>query len=188
MQLLDSLGEAQVQTNLFHALLSGSNHTASLVCSSTGKFVDQNGTSRGLGGELDKLWLGALRSRVDVVLTSGMTFRAEQYRMPKRADLAVLSKHPLDRSTLSISAEQQLIEFVEADFELSALELVQSGYKRIHIEFGPSGISALLKSSFEFDLWLSGLSENSVTLGAQSLGLEANIIANLDGLSLALAR
>lgn len=174
--------------DLFHALLSGSNHTASLVCSSTGDFVDENGTSRGLGGELDKVWLGALRSRVDVVLTSGKTFRAEQYRMPKQADLAVLSRHPVDRSTLSIAAGQQLIEFGEADYELSALELVQRGHKRIHLEFGPSGISSLLKSSFEFDLWLSGLSESSVALGAQSLGLEAHIIANLDGLSLALAR
>jgi hypothetical protein len=108
--------------------------------------------------------------------------------MPKQADLAVLSRHPVDRSTLSIAAGQQLIEFGEADYELSALELVQRGHKRIHLEFGPSGISSLLKSSFEFDLWLSGLSESSVALGAQSLGLEAHIIANLDGLSLALAR
>jgi riboflavin biosynthesis pyrimidine reductase len=159
-----------------------------LVCSPSGEFVDSSGSSKDLGGQVDKLWLGALRSGVDVVLTSGRTFRAEQYRMPKRADLAVLSRLSVDQSNLVLSEGQSVIEFTDSDYAKAAVELANNGLKRIHIEFGPTGISALVQSAFEFNLWLSGLSDTAVELGARKLGLEAQIIARVDGLSIARAR
>ena len=188
MQLLDSLGEARVNRGFLSSLLAGSGHTASLVCSPSGEFVDSSGTSKDLGGQVDKLWLGALRSGVDVVLTSGRTYRAEQYRMPKRADLAVLSRQSVDQSNLVLSEGQSVFDFTNSDYVKAAVELSNNGYERIHIEFGPTGISALVQSAFEFDLWLSGLSDTAVELGARKFGLEAQIIARVDGLSIARAR
>jgi hypothetical protein len=188
VQLFDSIGEAQVESGYFDALLSGSRHTASLVCSETGELVDSDGTSRNIGGEIDKLWLRALRSKCDVVLTSGKTFRAEQYKMPRRADLAVLSHSPVDQSSLKIAHTQKVVEFEESGYEEAAKELINKGYKNIQIEFGPRGISELLGSNFEFDLWLSGLSDESVLSGAKRLSVGAEIVARVGSLSIALAR
>ena len=108
--------------------------------------------------------------------------------MPQRADLAVLSRQSVDQSNLVLSEGQSVVEFTDSDYEKAAVELANNGYKRIHVEFGPTGISALVQSSFEFDLWLSGLSDIAVELGARKFGLEAQIIAQVDGLSIARAR
>lgn len=186
--MFDSLGEAQVEPKYFSALLSGGRHTASLVCSATGDFVDDTGSSKRLGGEVDKLWLKALRAKSDVVLTSGKTYRAEQYKMPKRADLAILSRFPVDQSELVLNQGQSVVEFNEGGAVYTAEVLVQKGYRNIHIEFGPTGMAELLNSSFAFDLWLSGLDDSSVNAGAKRLGVKAQIIARVAGLSIALAR
>ena len=108
--------------------------------------------------------------------------------MPKRADLAVLSRLSVDQSNLVLREGQSVIEFTDSDYAKAAVELANNGLKRIHIEFGPTGISALVQSAFEFNLWLSGLSDTAVELGARKLGLEAQIIARVDGLSIARAR
>lgn len=188
MQLFDQLGSADVGQEFLSQLLAGSRNTASLVCSASGEFVDTRGTSKDLGGEVDKLWLRTLRSHCDVVLTTGKTFRLEQYRMPRKADLGVLSRSPVGKANLDLSDSQQLIEFKELDYIGAALDLLQRGYRNIHVEYGSTGISSLLQSTFEFDLWLSGLTDSSVELGAQRLGVRSNILLRLDGLSIALAR
>ena len=108
--------------------------------------------------------------------------------MPKRADLAVLSRLSVDQSNLVLSEGQSVIELTDSDYAKAAVELANNGFKRIHIEFGPTGIAALAKSTFEFDLWLSGLSDIAVELGARKFGLEAQIIARVEGLSIARAR
>lgn len=108
--------------------------------------------------------------------------------MPKRADLAVLSRQSVDQSNLVLSEGQSVFDFTNSDYVKAAVELSNNGYERIHIEFGPTGISALVQSAFEFDLWLSGLSDTAVELGARKFGLEAQIIARVDGLSIARAR
>lgn len=187
MQIVDSLGSARAHPSILEALVSGRRHTASLVCSPSGEFVDEHGTSKGLGGPVDKQWLISLRRSSAVVLTSGKTFRAEEYRMPKKSDLAVLSKSSVDTQTLNLQPGQRVIQFEHSSYSSAATELVRDGYRRIHIEYGPQGMRSLIESGFEFDLWLSGDSDKAVQLGASHLGVNAQILLRVDGLSIALA-
>lgn len=187
MQIVDSLGSARAHPSILEALVCGRRHTASLVCSPNGEFLDEHGTSKGLGGPVDKQWLISLRRSSDIVLTSGKTFRAEEYRMPKKSDLAVLSRAPVDTQSLSMQPGQKVIQFERSSYSNAATELARDGYRRIHIEYGPRGITALIESGFEFDLWLSGDSDRAVQLGASHLGVQAEILLRVDGLSIALA-
>ena len=107
--------------------------------------------------------------------------------MPKKSDLAVLSKSSVDPQTLNLQTGQKVIQFEHSSYSSAATELVRDGYRRIHIEYGPQGMRSLIESGFEFDLWLSGDSDKAVQLGASRLGVNAQILLRVDGLSIALA-
>jgi len=56
-----------------------------------GKFVGESGASADVSTELDRLLLGKLRSLSDVIVTSGLTARAEKYRSSKHAPIAIFT-------------------------------------------------------------------------------------------------
>ena len=189
MQLLDTLGSATVSANVLDALVSGVRISASLVVSEAGDFSGEEGSSKTLSSAADTLWLSALRRNSQIVLTSGMTFRIEQYRMPKTADLAVLTRSELDLSGLAPRPEQRthLLQS-STSFESSVADVQSLGYERVHIEFGPTGIAALLRSGLAFTLFLSGPSTNSIERAAERLGAKVTQLGVVDGLHLAKAR
>lgn len=189
MQLLDPLGSATVSSGILDSFVSGASISASLVVSDQGLFSGEHGTSKTLSDPVDKLWLSALRRHSQIVLTSGKTFRVEQYRMPKTADLAVLTTKELDTSRLEPRPEQSLhLLKSSASFEGSITDLQAVGYTRIHVEFGPTGIKALLASELRFTLFLSGPSFEALELAAKNLGAKASQLCVVDGLHLAKAR
>ena len=188
MQLLDSLGSATATSSFLESLVSGVMISASLVVSESGQFAGDLGSSKSLSSPADKLWLSTLRKHSQVVLTSGKTFRAEQYRMPKTADLAVLTSTELDVSELQPQPDQSLHLLKSSSFEAAVSDLEKLGYRNIHVEFGPTGIKALLESSLHFTLFLSGPSTRSIEIAAKSLNAQPLQLCVVDGLHLAKAR
>lgn len=189
MKLLDRFGAAEVSPSFLNALVAGAELTASLVVSEQGDFVDAEGTSKGLGSPADRVWLGALRRQSQVVLTSGATFRAEAYRMPKTADLAVLTRKQLDSSHLEPKTGQHFHLLGGQDSYRSSISTLQGiGYERIHVEFGPAGMKELLSSGPSISLFLSGPSHKATELAAQKLGVSSIQLCETDGLSLSIAR
>jgi len=191
LQLTDAIGHAEVAEDFFRGLSAGQRVTGSLVVSESGDFQDQQGGSKNLGGETDLRWLISLRRRAEVVVTSGKTFRVENYRMPKAADLAVFSRSPLDTSGLVIKPEQQVLWLgnEQATNYVSAVNhLLEFGYKQIHIEFGPTGIAELLQAKFDFALWLSSESTSGLDTASGKLGCEIYKLCKIDNLWLAAAR
>jgi len=113
------------------------------VVSPEGAFVGANGASTGIGNRTDFELLMHLRSRSDVVLTSGVTARMERYRHPTTADLAVFTRGPkfvpfggTGNSVVHIPAEVE-------DYSSAVAYLQAQGYEAIHTEFGATGFSAL---------------------------------------------
>lgn len=188
MQLLDPLGSATVSAVALESLASGVRISASLVVSESGQFSGEEGSSKSLSSSVDRLWLSTLRKASQVVLTSGETFRVEQYRMPKTADLAVLTRTELDTSGLQPSAQQSVHLLRSPSFEAAVADCQALGYQDIHIEFGPTGIMALLASQLRFTLFLSGPSAHSLEVAAESLGAKPSHLCQVGGLHLAKAR
>jgi hypothetical protein len=189
LQLLDTLGTATVSASVLDALVSGVRISASLVVSEAGEFSGEEGSSKTLSINADKLWLSALRRNSQIVLTSGKTFRIEQYRMPRTANLAVLTRSELDLSGLTPGPEQRIHLLQSSNsFESSVADVQGLGYERVHIEFGPTGIAALLRSELAFTLFLSGPSTQSVERAAERLGAKVTQLGVVDGLQLAKAR
>ena len=124
--------------------------TASLVLGQDGNHVDVNGTSKLLGGPADLELLKYFRSRSSWVLTTGATARAERYRIPSKAKLAVLSRQAelalpetLDASEVTVLGSDFPMSIASA---ISHLENLDPG--GIHLEFGPR---TLLTAHAEID-------------------------------------
>lgn len=74
--------------------------TASLVVSNDGQTISEMGSSKGLGNETDLQLLKWFRARSQIVLTSGKTAFAEEYRYPSSAELAILSRSERNYTSL----------------------------------------------------------------------------------------
>jgi riboflavin biosynthesis pyrimidine reductase len=113
--------------------------TASLVVSKDGETVSELGSSKGLGNQTDLQLLKWFRSRSQIVLTSGKTAFAENYRYPSSAELAILSRS--ERKYSSLENDLSRVRFLadQASY-VSAVETLHSqGFQRIHTEFGLEG-------------------------------------------------
>lgn len=142
-------------------LISSSRITTSFVVDYEGDVVNQSGSSIGIGNLTDRKLLSALRASAQVVLTSGKTARLDNYRMPKKADLAVFTDTGVEEVDLRPVSTQRLTVFgseVATDFK-AALKHIQSlGYDRVQVEFGPTGFQQILP---ELDLVLISSVSNS---------------------------
>jgi riboflavin biosynthesis pyrimidine reductase len=131
-----------------------------MIVGSSGQFIDETGSSRGLGNELDRSLISHLRKISDVVVTGGETARVEKYSVPKNADLAIISRKPWPEQ------ERQLV--ISADLE----HVFAKGYSRILMETGPSLSRFFLESDLvdEFCLTVAGGSVDTATSTVAGLG------------------
>ncbi|MDA8901983.1 hypothetical protein N9I80_01400 [Aquiluna sp.] len=148
--------------------------TASLVLGQDGNYVDVNGTSKLLGGPADLELLKYFRSRSSWVLTTGATARAERYRIPSKAKLAVLSRQAekalpetLDASEVTVLGSDFPMSIASA---ISHLENLNPG--GIHLEFGPQ---TLLTAHAEIDRLQIILSSEHET-GASNFAEANNLV------------
>ena len=136
--------------------------TASLVVSKEGQSISEMGSSKGLGNQTDLQLLKWFRSRSQIVLTSGKTAFAEDYRYPSSAELAILSRS--HRKYSSLEKDLGRVRFLtdQASY-VSAVESLQSqGFQRIHTEFGLEGFIELVQSGFA-DGFVSSVSASGIT-------------------------
>lgn len=148
-------------------LVAGFAITASLVCDEEGNTVNQNGSSAGLGNQTDLSLLVALRRKSQLVLTSGRTFRADSYRFPKQADLAVLTNQSIQ---LEVPNGQRLFT-KNSGYTEAVIELRAEGYSQIHIEYGITGIRELVAHRQLDALFLSSKSLSGLDKLAKNLAV-----------------
>ena len=124
-------------------LIRAASITSSFVVDSEGAVATPAGSSLGIGNPTDKKLLSALRANAQIVLTSGQTARADNYRMPKTADLAILTRTGVEDLNLVPKPGQELhILGTEVGGFVGALKHMQAiGYERIHVEYGPTGFA-----------------------------------------------
>jgi hypothetical protein len=181
-QVTDSFGSYSVETEKFlRELVAGYAVTGSLVCDAAGNTVNVSGSSSGLGNQTDLALLVALRRQSQVILTSGRTFRADQYRFPKQADLAVLTTRPVE---IEVPQGQRLL-VKQAGFQGALQELLSEGYSRIHIEYGLSGMRELIAHRRLNALFLSSRSLSGVKKLAEQLEVSPTVL-ELDDLYIGL--
>lgn len=165
----------------FDALTLG-NITASLVVDSQGSAVGPAGTSKGIGNQTDFELLVYLRRRCEVVLTSGLTALKEHYRMPRGADLAILTTR--SESDFDIPAGEASLLFLSGGYHASLKELADLGYSRVHTEFGPTGFTALVAAD-SVDALLSSTSEAGIKAFCDSQELRPEATLQISDLHIA---
>jgi riboflavin biosynthesis pyrimidine reductase len=173
LQVTDTFGHFPSEpADLFKELVSGFAITASLVADAHGGTVSELGNSRGIGNATDLALLIALRRQSEVILTSGKTFRCDQYKFPKNADLAVLTKQNLE---VEAPAGQRLT-VLRTGYTSSIRELKSIGYSRIHVEYGVSGITELLEHCELDAIFLSSKSRSGLAALSDALGVEPVVV------------
>ena len=116
--------------------------TASLVVDDMGNSVSKLGNSQGIGNEKDLELLLWFRSRAEIVLTSGITAEAENYKYPSRAKLAILSNSKRNYPRLSEFLDR-VIFLSNQSFSQAIDSLNVMGFTNIHTEFGATGFKSL---------------------------------------------
>ncbi|WP_138315524.1 dihydrofolate reductase family protein [Rhodoluna limnophila] len=71
-----------------------------MVISPNGLTADPSGSSDGISNREDRAMLGYLRSQSDLIVTTGATARAENYRSSKYAPLAIITTGSVDLSSI----------------------------------------------------------------------------------------
>ncbi len=172
-QVTDSFGSYRLASpSFFKQLVSGFAVTASLVCDEQGRTVSPLGSSKGLGNATDLELLIALRRQANVILTSGATFRADEYRFPRSADLAVLSRQSVD---IEVPAGRKF-HLIASGFGEAIDELLNRQYGRIHVEYGLAGITEVVAKGLLDALFLSSKSRDGVQRLSKNLGVEPTFI------------
>jgi hypothetical protein len=172
-QVTDSFGVYPTEAaRHFRQLVSGFSITASLVADEHGSTISDQGNSSGLGNSSDLALLVALRRKSQVILTSGKTFRSDQYKFPKNADLAVLTKQGVQ---ISPPDGQKLI-VSNGGYREALSDLKEVGYKRIHVEYGLTGIRALVEAGSLDSLLMSSPSKSGVLALARNLSLSPLVL------------
>ena len=168
-KVIDSNGSYPTATGeYFRELVSGFAITASLVSDQHGNTVSTEGSSAGLGNSTDLALLVALRRQSQVILTSGKTFRNDRYKFPKHADLAVLTNQAVG----TLAPEGQKLIVSNLGYQKTLTDLILSGYNRVHVEFGITGIRALVESNALDALLLSSRDKPGVLALAKDLRVE----------------
>jgi len=168
-RVIDSNGSYPTSAGeYFRELVSGFAITASLVSDLHGNTVSTEGSSAGLGNSTDLALLVALRRQSQVILTSGKTFRNDRYKFPKLADLAVLTNQAVG----TLAAEGQKLIVSNLGYQKTLTDLILSGYNRVHVEYGITGIRALVESNALDALLLSSRDKPGVLALAKDLKVE----------------
>ncbi len=134
--------------------------TASLVVSDQGLAWSAEGNSRGLGNETDLTLLKWFRSRAQVVLTSGLTAELENYKLPSKARLAILTNSERHYPNL-VQHKDKIVWLSEMDYSDAIEALRAMGFSSVHTEFGPTGFCELA-SLVDVDAFLSSKSQEGL--------------------------
>lgn len=130
-----------------HELIQASSVTTSFVVDPQGQSINGTGNSEGIGNQTDKMLLRALRANAEIVLTSGLTARADHYKMPRTADLAIFTGAGVASLELNPKPGQNLVLVdgqLASNYQSALQHLVNLGYRRIHVEFGVRGLLEIL--------------------------------------------
>jgi hypothetical protein len=169
LQVTDPFGQYESEpAAFFKEYVSGFSVTASLVADEFGGTVSSQGNSKGIGNDTDLALLIALRRQSEVILTTGKTFRCDQYKFPRSADLAVLTTQNLEIE----APVGQRLTLLRNGYTSSIRELKIAGYSRIHIEYGVTGISKLVEERQLDALVLSSQSDVGLKALASKLGVD----------------
>lgn len=162
--------------NIADELLSPGPITASLVVSASGSHVDKGGTSKNIGGPADLELLKAFRQRANWVLTTGLTARVESYLLPRHARLAVLTRSGEQGLPATLDPEEVLVLGSSTPLEpYEAVEhLAATPDTRIHIEFGPTTLIPLIKTSNQIELFVSSEHQEGIAAFCESNDLVIN--------------
>lgn len=135
---------------------------ATLVSNEDGLIVGQDGSSKGIGNQLDLQLLMALRSKADVICTTGTTARAESYKASRFAPLAFLTKSRESLSEIPAVVEPGSHEniFIEPragidPFTWADTELNNMGLTSILFEGGASSLGRLWLADLPIQLVFS---------------------------------
>ena len=140
------MNSSQTQPASLISRLQAASITSSFVVGAEGSATSPDGTSKGLGNASDLELLKALRRNSNVVLTSGLTARLEEYRMPGTADLAIFTSHGVSELSLNPKPGQRLLILsppAVASYS-AALTVLKAQYAKVHVEFGPRGFGEIL--------------------------------------------
>ncbi len=159
--LSDSLGSAAVGDSYLSALASGAIITASLVVDRRGETRDAEGGSKLLGGETDLLWLRTLRGRANLVVTGGKTYRAEHYKMPRNADLAVFSRSELTAPSGFEDSPRFIAKVGEGLLLAAEVRGLAENYRNLHLEFGAETMLPLTRQ-LGIGIWVSSEFEQGI--------------------------
>ena len=154
-------------TIALEALVAGFQVTGSLVCNGDGETISEAGNSGGLGNHTDFQLLMALRKQGEIVLTSGATFRADDYKFPSNSDLAVLTRGSVE----ILIPKGRRLHTLNSSYLDSLRDLRQLGYQRIHVEFGERGLKELVNAHAMDALIISSPSEIGLEILAHKLGV-----------------
>lgn len=136
--------------------------TASMVVDEAGSHVGQDGTSKSLGGKSDFELLMFFRKRAGTVLTTGLTARTENYRLPSSSSLAVLTRSTAE--TLPKELQVDKVCLIGHETAVTPAESVQqlmtSSPTPIHIEFGPTALIETLRSRSDVRAFISSEHES----------------------------
>jgi hypothetical protein len=131
--------------------------TASMVVDETGSHIGPDGTSKSLGGESDLELLMLFRKRSGTVLTTGLTARSENYRLPSSSSLAILTRSIAQTLPKQLQVAQVRLIGVEPKVTPaeSVQQLMTSSPTPIHIEFGPTALIETLRSRTDVRAFIS---------------------------------
>ena len=114
--------------------------TANFVATAQGEYINEKGSSRGIGDSLDLELLKLLRANHSAVLVGGNTARQELYKPSPRFETYVLTTRPtsIARGLNALAAE--------SDSQLSRLvEQLRVQHDGLLIEAGPALVAKLLE-------------------------------------------
>jgi hypothetical protein len=141
----------------FSSFISDARVTASMVVDEAGHHTGPDGTSKSLGGESDFELLMLFRKRAGTVLTTGLTARSENYRLPSSSSLAILTRSTAESLPKQLQVEQ--VRLIGIDTKVTPAECVQqlmtAGPTPIHIEFGPTALIETLRSRTDVRAFIS---------------------------------
>ena len=149
----------------FISLIGDSTITASMVVDEAGSHIGPDGTSKSLGGESDFELLMLFRKRAGTVLTTGLTARSENYRLPSSSALAILTRSAIETLPKPLQVQQVRVLGKETPLtpDEAVQELITSGQTPIHIEFGPNALRETLRSRTDVRAFISSEYESGAT-------------------------
>lgn len=135
---------------------------ASLLVDSDGNTVGPDGTSKSISNSTDLQLLLALRSKSQLIVTTGQTARAEQYRASRFAPLAFLTQQPETLAHLPAIKEPGSHKNIflqpdstELNFDELGLRLNALGFSKMLFEGGTSSLGRMVTTASRSQLVLT---------------------------------